>query len=884
MNRSKVSLLMKSQGFTKLWILFVLLLVAVVAGVGWFFLSRGLSRGKIRNVVLISIDTCRADHLSCYGFGRKTTPTVDVIAGEGILFKNAYSPIPLTLPAHSSMLTGTYPPYHKVHDNLNYQLGGSNVTLAEILREHGYATGAVISAYVLYPQFGIDQGFDSYNSEFVEPIVAGSNRDTERRAGEASRFACSYLEENRNEPFFLFLHYYDPHTDYEPPEPFASEYSDDLYSGEIAYTDHCIAQVINKLKSLDLYDSTLIIIVGDHGEGLGEHSEAEHGYYIYQCTARVPFIIRLPGYRKPKKIDDVISLVDVVPTILGYLGIPIPSHIQGKDLSGYSMGKPSSKQKRYVYCESLIATKYDCNPLFGLVDERYEYIETTRAELYDLARDPLEEHNLVEKEAKRAQFMRGQLQEMMTRLIGAGSGDSKLILDEESRRRLESLGYVGVGAVDDSFKMDPTKKDAKDLIQYAESAQKVTYLVYHARYAEAEALCEGMLADWPEMPNTHFMLTRLAYAEGKMAQTLEHGTKYLALVAGTVNLDMEATGLNPTKPFAMAHDLVAKAAYELGKFDLAIEHWTRALRIKSDWPEVRNKLGAAYFQQGEIDKAEKHWTEALRLKPDWPEVHSNLAGALYKRGEIDKAIAHWSEALRLKPDWDDVRENLNKLAEEEKRKATIAQGIEKAKQNPDDPNAHDELAKMLYQHGRVSLAIEHWTEAVRLRPNWAEAHNGLATAFYRLGKIDEAIEHWSEAVRLKRDWAEARNSLATAFYRQGDVEQSIMHWTEAVNLRPDWAEAHNNLAWVLATIEDEKLRNPAEAVRLAERACELTDYKQPGMLDTLGVAYAAAGRFAEAVKTAEKGIELARDAKDEKIAEDIRSRLELYKMNKPYSD
>jgi len=170
------------------------------------------------------------------------------------------------------------------------------------------------------------------------------------------------------------------------------------------------------------------------------------------------------------------------------------------------------------------------------------------------------------------------------------------------------------------------------------------------------------------------------------------------------------------------------------------------------------------------------------------------------------------------------------------------------------------------------------------KPDDPNTHDKLATAFYRRGKIDEAIEHWTEVVRLKPDYAETHNSLATAFYRQGDVEQSIMHWTEAVNLMPDWAEAHNNLAWVLATIEDEKLHNPAEAVRLAERACELTDYKQPGMLDTLGVAYAAAGRFSEAVKTAEKGIELARDAKDEKIAEDIRSRLELYKMNKPYRD
>jgi len=289
MNRSKVCLLMKSQGFTKLWVLFVLLLVVGI-GVVWFLLS---SRSSIRNVILISIDTCRADHLSCYGFGRKTTPNIDAIAQEGILFENALTPIPLTLPAHSSMLTGTYPLYHKVRDNLNHRLAESNISIAEILREHGYTTGAIVSTFVLDVQFGLSQGFDSYNDQFEEPV--GPREDKERRGSEASRFACIYLEEHRDEPFFLFLHYFDPHTDYEPPEPFASEYSDDLYAGEIAYVDHCLAQVIYKLKSLDLYDSTLIIIVGDHGEGLGEHGEAEHGYFIYEGMMKVPFIIRSPG-------------------------------------------------------------------------------------------------------------------------------------------------------------------------------------------------------------------------------------------------------------------------------------------------------------------------------------------------------------------------------------------------------------------------------------------------------------------------------------------------------------------------------------------------------------------------------------------------------------
>jgi arylsulfatase A-like enzyme/Flp pilus assembly protein TadD len=811
MGRSKVHLLMKSMGFSKLKILFFVVLAAAAAVVVWFLLPKSQA---VHNVVLISLDTCRADHLSCYGFGRKTTPNIDAIAQEGVLFENAVSPMPMTLPAHSSMLTGTYPPYHKVHDNLNYRLDWSNVTVAEILREHGYTTGAIISSFILYPQFGISQGFDSFNNKFEEPMH--SRTDVERRGGEASRLACEYLEEHRDEPFFLFLHYYDPHMRYDPPEPFASEYSDDLYSGEIAYTDYCVGQVIEKLKSLGLCDSTLLIIVGDHGEALGEHGEAEHGYFVYQSALKVPFIIRPPGPARSRRVTDVVSLVDVVPTILNYLGIEIPAHVQGRELSGYLNGKVSSDQKRYVYAESLIATKYDCNPLFGLVGEQWKYIETTGPELYDLTRDRREEDNLVEKETNRARLMRVQLRELIASLVSDKGVDSEIELDEESKRRLESLGYVGGGTVSTTLELDPKKPDPKDLIVYHEYGQRVTYLIFHKQYDEARSVCEKMLAEWPKVRSTHFRLARLSRIEGNMAKVLEHGAEYLAVMEGTVDRSLEASGLSPTKKLAKTNEMMGEAAYELGKFDLAI----------------------------------KHWTEALRLKPDWAEMHNNLAIVFGKQGDVDRAIDHLTKALRLHPTITDASTELKKLMLQKRRNEIMAECEARVKEDPSDADMRDKLAKF----------------------------------FYLQGKIDEAIEHWKEVVRLKPDWAEAHNDLATAFYRQDKNEQAVKHWAEAVRLKSDWAEACNNLAWILATVEDEKLRDPAEAVQLAERACELSGYKQPGMLDTLGAAYAAVGRFTEAVETAEKAIELALEAGQDKLVEDIRSHLELYKMNEPYSD
>ena len=326
----------------------------------------------IRNVVLISIDTCRADHLSCYGYSRKTSPNIDAVAAEGIRFNHCVSAVPITLPSHSSMLTGTIPPYHNVRDNENYYLDQANVTLAEILRDNGFSTGAVIGAFVLDSQFGIAQGFDSYNDSLEDknkPDVGCAERD----AAEVTRLANLRLEKYQDERFFLFLHYYDPHSPYLKHKRFTMPLLKHIYDGEIVYTDHHIGRVIRKLKELNLYDSTLLIITADHGEGLREHNENTHGYLIYHSTVHVPLIFKLPGGPK-SAVNDTVGLVDIVPTVCSLLGISVPSVVQGKDLSAYFLkeGVGEGENERFLYCESLMPTKFDTGPLLGLVSGRWK--------------------------------------------------------------------------------------------------------------------------------------------------------------------------------------------------------------------------------------------------------------------------------------------------------------------------------------------------------------------------------------------------------------------------------------------------------------------------------------------------------------------------------
>lgn len=311
--------------FTKFRVFALLLLLVIgITAVSCWRRTSAVGK-KIERIVLISIDTCRADYLSCYGYPRKTTPNIDDLAKEGILFENVISPVPLTLPGHASMLTGTIPPYHGVHNNTDYKLASSNVTLAERLKEAGYTTSAFISAFVLDSQFGLNQGFDTYNDDFEDRHMAANI--SERKAAEVSRLGAGWLENNRDRDFFLFLHYYDPHNPYEPPQPFSTDYAGNLYAGEIAYTDHCIGQIIAKLKELALYESTLIIVTGDHGEMLGEHGEKDHGFFIYQSAIKVPLIFKLPRPGRTKTVSSPVGLIDILPTVCRLLGIEPPLHI-----------------------------------------------------------------------------------------------------------------------------------------------------------------------------------------------------------------------------------------------------------------------------------------------------------------------------------------------------------------------------------------------------------------------------------------------------------------------------------------------------------------------------------------------------------------------------
>jgi arylsulfatase A-like enzyme/Flp pilus assembly protein TadD len=720
---------MKAKISTRFSVFLLAMIFVIVIGTLWFLRPSPSPANKIHNVLLISIDTCRADYLSCYGYPRKITPNVDAFAAEGTVFENTISPVPITLPAHSSMLTGTIPPHHGVHDNSDYQLDQSNVTLAEMLKHRGFTTGGIISAFVLDSAFGIDQGFDTYNDRFQEERVTAGDI-SERIGAETSRFALNWLGQHKNEKFFLFLHYFDPHGDYVPPEPFASQFAHNPYAGEIAYTDHCIGLVLSKLKELGLYDSTLIIITSDHGEMLGEHGELSHLYFIYQSAIKVPLIFRLPGQRKAKRIKELVGIVDIAPTVCGLLDIEVPQNVQGQDLSGCLLAENPPDRARHIYCESLFATRYNAGPLLGMVTNRFKYIQTARPELYDLLKDPYETNNLINEQPQQASILRDRLKQKLEQSVRKGRLDSKIELDARSRQRLESLGYVA-GAIIEDFDFDQTGDDPKDLIDFHNLNLKVPALIFQEMYEEAKVSAEKLVRQRPDC--------RFGYGH------------------------------------------LAEIARKQKDYSTAAVHLNKVLELNPNDAKTHNNMGTLLELQTRLDDAISHYRIALQIDPDYPGVHNNLGNALVRLGNPDKTITFL-------------------------------------------------------------------TEATQLNPNIASTHYILARELNRKGRTEEAIIHFEKALRI----------------------------------RPNWQKPMNSLAWILATHSQDNLRNPAKAIQLAQRACELANQKNAGFLDTLAAAYAAAGRFDDAAATAEKAVQLIASGDNKQRLQKVRERLELYRQGKPY--
>jgi arylsulfatase A-like enzyme/Tfp pilus assembly protein PilF len=580
------------------------------------------------NVLLVTLDTTRSDYISCLGGTKAHTPHIDSAAERGVLFTRAFSTVPLTLPAHATIMTGLYPPGHGVRNNGSYRLGETIPTLAVTLARAGYSTGAVVGSVVLDSQFGLDAGFAHYDDAMPEAAARRPGASSsERNAAEVTRAALSFLESDPGSPFFLWVHYFDPHDPYTPPPPFDRAYASDPYAGEIAYMDSHIGTLLERVGPGESDRPTLIVIAGDHGEDLGDHGEGSHGVFLYESTMRIPLVMSLPGSLPEGAIyGHPVSIADIFPTILGLLGIesagPAP---QGRSLAGLLEADRGNERALYIETRYPLESM-SWSPLEGLILGEWKYIRAPQSELYNLPSDPKEATNLIDREAQRAHAMAALLDSLEASLPLQEAEQAKYEAGEETLEKLRSLGYIDAPAHDSAVLKDP-----KDMVPLLALREKGLIHYHRGDYAGAESVFrEALEID----PTNLFILNHLGLAlsrAGRMREAIDVWEKTVRMSPGYVDVLINLAGAyfanGDARSALSAYEKIlatnprlvgalvgkARALLATGEYGAAIEPLELVRAERPDYAEGHLLLGRCYRQTGRKDEAREQYAVFLSL-------------------------------------------------------------------------------------------------------------------------------------------------------------------------------------------------------------------------------------------------------------------------------
>ncbi|MEM7587610.1 MAG: sulfatase-like hydrolase/transferase [Acidobacteriota bacterium] len=630
------------------------------------------------NVLLVTFDTTRADHLGPYGHPTARTPTLDRLAAEVFVFEQANTSVPLTCPAHSTILTGTYPIFHGVRDNSFFVLPEERTTLAEVLRDRGYATGAAIGAFPLLSRFGVAQGFDFYderlgqaNQDFRGERIRRSRSlyFDERPAGRVNDALLPWLRDQFDRPFFAWLHYFDPHQPLQPPTPYDQIFASDPYLGELAYADESLGRVIAELEEAGVADRTLIVMAADHGEGRGEHDEATHALLAYESTMRVPLIMKVPDRAGGERIAQRVATVDILPTILDLLGIPSPDEVQGRSLVSLLDGGSGDRGRRPAYAETLAPRlMHGWGELRVLYQGTLKYIHGPRPELYDLAEDPRERRNLMASRSEDSVKLKDNLKAFLTRYAG-DTAAAVQETDSETVARLAALGYLssggerpGVGPEELRSDGAPPQDHVGDVSQMSETKS----LLHRQRFLEARAVARQLLKKQADSP---FYLGLYAWSLAGLGQNHEafevlEGTPepvaYMAGIYQQVGLEAFRQGerrravelvrrVNEAHGSAEGFYVLASMYEQLGETQAYLDALAASLQHDENFAPARLNVAIQLARDGHYEDAEREMRRTLEASPLYPLAHFNYARLLGEREREEDALAHLHRAIELNP-------------------------------------------------------------------------------------------------------------------------------------------------------------------------------------------------------------------------------------------
>jgi len=738
-------------------------------------------------VILITIDTLRADRLSSYGSDRVETPHIDRLAAEGVRFDNASSTVPFTLPAHSSIMTGLYPPSHGVRENVGYVLGAEQVTLAERFRDAGYRTGGFVSAFVLDARWGIGRGFDTYVDDFDLDSMAGANLGSVQRPGpETIAHALEWLDETAasgdggaagrttGSPFFLWLHLFDPHDPYEPPEPFRSEYEGRPYDGEVAYTDSLIGDFRAELEQRGLFDESVVVLTADHGEGLGDHGESYHGFFVYDSTVHVPLIVRLPGgVEGGRAVAGAVSHVDIAPTLAELLDLGGTGVEQGRSLLLAMQGLEEPDPGRGVYAESFYALDhYGWAPLRSLRTADYKYIETPDPELYALLEDPDELTNVLLERRDVSRELRAAVVELAAELDRAApEATPEPDLDEEALAQLRALGYLAGRGAAERGATDEPRADAKTKAHLHRAIMRAQSAFGSGDDEAAADELRDALAEDDGLLDAHQLLGTITLLAGDPEPATSHFQRALAL--------------DPEHRQSLLG--LANAYHELGRIDEAIVGYRRLLEVAGQDSKATMALARIHVERGELSQAEEVLAAAAEGREPPPVVTNKLGEVMALLGRRGEAETRFRQAIAS---------------------------------NPELGEAHYNLAVLLDEAGKPFEAVETYQRAAELRPRDHRPRFNLGRLYGRLGRPRDEIEAYRAAVDAAPDFARGYFHLAKALMDTGsDLAEAEAVARRGLGLEPvgeDGALGYFVLADIL-----NRLGRPGEERQALARGREL---------------------------------------------------------------
>lgn len=755
------------------------------------------------NLLVISLDTMRADRVGAYGCPQAQTPNLDFLAWRGVMFENCYAPVPITLPAHCSLFTGRYPLGHRVRDNGTFFLATGEITLAEQMKSLGHRTFAAVASFVLLAKFGLNQGFDIYDDGLnIDEMITDLESEIDARQV-YQKFNRWFRQFPEGEKFFAWIHFYDPHAPYKPPAEFRVKFSDDLlgqYDAEVAFTDLYVGKIIDDLKTRNLLSRTLVIVVGDHGEAFGEHLEFGHALFCYEANLRVPLIFfnrhLIPN---GKRIYNRVNLIDIMPTILELYGRETPGRIQGISFTDFLIDEKEPEDRTFLIESMHGREEFGWAPLTGIISDHFKFISLPEPELYDLSIDPHEKDNLFLKKNRLAKKMDRQLLEMVEAFSQSGP-DSRRRLNESDRQHLETLGYISTFSGKTQTAIDPKKG-----ILYKNELTEIEKKIAAEDLDEAENLLKKMQRENPDMilPQ-YFSLWDTIFLKRKAPQQIVDNWKeavkkfpenphlkmnlaseyfFMNKLDAARKLTDEIIALDPRHSAAFI--LSGRIEDRRQQKNLALQYFNRALELESHNVSLKIRIARLLAECQQKEETESLCRqlledEAVANHPDMKSEIGILLTEIHKDEiafEVLKDIAEqekgdaqvWNYLGILyfrKKDFTKAREAYRKSIELDSSAAVT----------------HNNLATLyltLFLKQRDSQFYQHamtaYNKALDLDPNLVSALNGRASAYKFANRIPEALDDWKKILRIKSDFTDAYLNMAVTYLQMGAQTEALYY-------------------------------------------------------------------------------------------------------------